>query len=313
MITNTALVGMVQRLALGVMLWVPALVVLGSEASITRTNWSDRWITNVIEVTMPVNHFVSESHTNCITRTVTNRFVVEAFETNFVVAYHTNWNMRTVTNPVTVEAVWTNSVVAYRTNCITKTQTNSVAVNVLRTNFVNRYHTNWSTLNLTNWETMVLFRTNRITQTLTNIVEVNLPSRLAAPVPRSEPLAPKEAPEEPALAATTASTWSGPLAIEATRTARPAANDLVEVQMRIRWTSRTTAPLRVQSWRIEREDGAVFLFGQDQDFKQQLPVGKYKVEARLKGEGDNPPLVARGTLSVTIHAAVIQQRLLVKK
>ena len=64
---------------------------------------------------------------------------------------------------------------------------------------------------------------------------------------------------------------------------------------------------------MEREDGAILLFGQDQQFKRPLPVGKYKVEAKLKAEGDDPPLSVRGTLSVTLREATIQPRLLVKK
>jgi hypothetical protein len=69
----------------------------------------------------------------------------------------------------------------------------------------------------------------------------------------------------------------------------------------------------VQLWRVEREDGAVLLFGQDQEFQRQLPVGKYKVEARLQRDGDDPPVSARGTLSVTARNTVIQPRLLVQK
>jgi hypothetical protein len=37
------------------------------------------------------------------------------------------------------------------------------------------------------------------------------------------------------------------------------------------------------------------------------------VEAKLKPEGDNPPLLARGTLSVTAQEVTIQPKLLVKK
>ncbi len=55
------------------------------------------------------------------------------------------------------------------------------------------------------------------------------------------------------------------------------------------------------------------LNNKDLEFKRELEVGKYKVEARLKAVGNNPPLVARGTLSVTRQGAVIQPRLLAKK
>ena len=82
------------------------------------------------------------------------------------------------------------------------------------------------------------------------------------------------------------------MTLEAAKTARPAANNLVEVQLKA-VEQRTAAPLQVQNWRVEREDRTVLLFGQDQTFKRQLPVGRYKVEAKLRAEGDNPPL-ARG-------------------
>ena len=212
-----------------------------------------------------------------------------------------------------VQATRTNVVVAYQTNWHTRTLTNQVAVTVLQTNLVDQYHTNLSTLSLTNWESVVLFKTNWITQPVTNVVQIDVPARPTVPVaaPR-EVTEPNEARAEAAPTAP-APTWTGPLAIEAARTARPPANNLVEVQLKVRWTGDTTAPLQVQNWRVEREDGAILLFGQEQEFKRQLPVGKYKVEARLKGDGDSPPLAARGTLLVTAREATIQQKLLVKK
>ncbi len=115
------------------------------------------------------------------------------------------------------------------------------------------------------------------------------------------------------MAAAPPTAWVGPLAIQAARTSRPVVNDLVEVQLKLRWTGGTAAPMQVHNWRVEREDAAILLFGQDQDFKRQLPVGSYKVEARLKAEGDEPPPAVRGTLSVTLHEVTIQPRLLVKK
>jgi hypothetical protein len=249
---NTVLLRLVRALAVGLMLLASGLSLLGSEANVTRTNWFDRWITNVIEVRMPANRFVNEYHTNWVTllrtnvvdvyatnrvtRTLTNQVVVDAFRTNLVAAYHTNWNLRSLTNVVVVQATRTNVVVACQTNWNVKTLTNQV--------------TGGS---------------------------------------------------------------AGPLTIEAAKTARPVVNNLVEVQLKARWSGMTTAPLQFQSWRVEREDGAVLLFGQDQTFKRQLPVGKYKVQAQLRAEGDNLPLVARGTLSVTAQEVTIQQKLLVKK
>lgn len=300
---HAALVRLVRVVAVSLALWASGLSLIGVEANVTRTNWFDRWITNVIEVRMPANRFVNEYRTNWVTQ----------LRTNVIDVYATNRVTRTLTNPVVVEATETNVVTAYETNWSMRTLTNWVAVNVLRTNFVDRYQTNWSTLNLTNWETVVLFKTNWITQAVTNVVQTDRPNRPAATVAAlREAVEPKEARVETAPPAP-AVVWTGPLAIEAARTARPPANNLVEVLLKVRWTGNTAAPLWVQNWRVEREDGAILLFGQDREFKRQLPVGKYKVEARLKGEGDNPPLVARGTLSVTTAVATIQQRLLVKK
>jgi hypothetical protein len=300
---NASFLGLGRVLAASLTLWGSGLSLTGTEVTITQTNWAERWITNVIEVRMPVNRFVNEYRTNWVTQ----------LRTNVVDAYVTNWVMRKLTNQVQVEATWTNHVTAYQTNWNTRTMTNHVALNLVRTNFVDRLQTNWSTLNLTNWQTVVLFKTNWLTQAVTNLVQIDLPSRpiVAAAAP-SEVVEPKDAPVEtatPALAAV----WAGPLAIEADRTARPSANDLVEVQMKVRHTDNTGAPPQVQQWRVEREDGAILLFGQDQEFKRGLPVGNYKVEAKMKVEGDNPPLSVRGTLSVTTRETVVQPRLLVRK
>ena len=299
---KTALVGLFRVLAFNLVLSASSPSLAGAELTITQTNRVERWITNVINIQMPENRFVNEYHTNWVTQT----------QTNIVDLPVTNWTMVKQTNQVEVAATWTNHVTAYLTNWNTRTLTNQVAVNLARTNFVNRYQTNWSTLTLTNWETVVLFKTNWITHPVTNVVQIDLPSRPAAAA-----AAPSEVGEPQEVLAETASRvpagWAGPLAIEATRTTKPPANDLVEVQLKVRRTDHSSAPLQVQHWRVEREDGAVLLAGQDQLFKRPLPVGKYKVEAKLKAEGDNAPLSVRCTLLVTLNDATVQPRLLVKK
>ncbi len=285
---------------------MPALALPGAEATVTRTNWVDRWITNVIEVRMPANRFVNEYHTNWVTR----------FQTNIVNVYVTNQVTRTLTNSVVVDQVLTNFVVGYQTNLIMRTLTNYVAVNLLQTNLLDHYQTNWSVLNLTNWETVVLFRTNWIVQPATNVVQIELPQRPAAEVmPYPETTAPKQAPAATPAEAPQATpvAWNGPLAIEAARTTRLPANNMVEVQLKVRWTGNDAAPPQVRHWRIEREDAAILLFGQEQEFKRQLPPGKYKVEARLKAPGDDLPPAVRGSLVVSANDAVIQPRLLVRK
>ena len=299
---NTARFGIARVMAMGLALWGSGQGLAGAEVTISRTNWVERWITNVIDIQMPENRFVNVYRTNWVTQ----------LRTNVVEVHATNWAMCKVTNQVEVAATWTNHVTAYHTNYSTRTLTNHVTVNRVRTNFVDRYHTNWSMLKLTNWETVVLFKTNWINQPVTNVVQIDLPKRpVAAVSASSKAVEPEGAPEEPLSPAPVG--WAGSVAIEAARTSRPAAEDLIEVRLRVRRTDNTGAPPQVQHWRVEREDGAVLLFGQDKEFKRQLPAGKYKVEAKLKGEGDNLPLSVRGTLSVTAREAVIQPRLLVKK
>ena len=273
---KTALAELARVLALNLVLSASSPSLAGAEVTITQTNRVERWITNVISIQMPQNRFVDEYHTNWITR----------LRTNIVDVYATNWTMLKQTNEIKVASTWTNYVTAYQTN--------------------------WSTLTLTNWETVVLFKTNRITQPVTSVVQVDLPSRAAAAATApADAVEPRAAPAEAASPASAG--WAGPLALEAARTSLPPANGLVEVQLKVRRTDNTAAPVQIQNWRVERDDGAVLLFGQEQQFKRPLPVGKYKVEAKLKAEGDDSPLSVRGTLSVTLRDATIQPRLLVKK
>jgi hypothetical protein len=300
---STALIGLVRVVAFGLVVCTWEVPLFGGEVNLVRTNRAERWITNLIEVRMPANRFVNEYHTNWVTQ----------LRTNVVDVYATNRVTRTLTNQVVVDALRTNVVVAYQTNWQTRTLTNRVAVNALRTNLVQQYQTNWSALTLTNWATVVLFKTNWITQPVTNVVQVAVPARPTAAEAAAHAVVESKEARAAEAAPTPAATWVGPLAIEAARTSRAAANNLAEVRLKLRWTGNTVAPLQVQTWRVEREDGAILLFGQEQEFKRQLPVGNYKVEAKLKAEGDNLPLAARGTLSVTLHEATIQPRLLVKK
>jgi hypothetical protein len=299
---KTALPGLCRVLAFNLALAASSLSLAGAEVTITQTNWIERWITNVINVQMPDNRFVNEYHTNWVTQ----------IRTNVVDVYATNWTMVKQTNVVEMAATWTNQVTACHTNWTTRTLTNHVTLNSVRTNFVDRCQTNWSTLTLTNWETVVAFKTNWITQPVTNVTQIDLPTRPAAvAVPPSAAIEPPAAPVE--TASPVSAGRAGPLVIEATRTSRPPANDLVEVQLKVRRTDNASGPVQIQRWRVEREDGAVLLSSQDQQFKRPLPVGKYKVEARLKAEGDDPGPAVRGTLSVTLQDATFTPRLLVRK
>jgi hypothetical protein len=124
-------------------------------STVVRTNFVERWVTNAIEVRIPVNRIVNECHTNFLQRVTTN--VVEA----------------------------------YVTNILTRTVTNQIPVTITRTNLVQNYQTNYKTLNLTNWTTVLVLKTNWVTRAVTNVVEVEMQSGRveqagAAPAPRGE-------------------------------------------------------------------------------------------------------------------------------
>jgi hypothetical protein len=326
------------------------------ERAATHTNWVENTVTNLIEVRMSRNRFVTEYRTNWaehvstnvfdvyrtnqLVRNVTNRFIVDAWHTNEVVvnsvrtnkvnSYQTNWISRNVTNAIVLTRVQTNFIDSYHTNWKSLTVTNQVAVNLVRTNFTDAYKTNWQnvtftnhvvldrvhtnvvdafatnwqTLLLTNWQTVVVMRTNWVTRFATNVAQIDLP--------KTVPVTPS-APEKPAVsrvlhtAPATASGSEDPV-IEVSRTARPPANGLVEVELKIRWPADTTDAPPVQQWRIEREGGSFLSFGQEQECRKELPVGNYVVQATLQRDADSPSFVLKGTLSVTIKEAVVQQR-----
>jgi hypothetical protein len=206
-------------------------------------------------------------------------------------------------------------VKAYRTNWNTLTVTNHLAVESLRTNLVDRYQTNFSTLTLTNWKTVLVMKTNWVTQPMTNVVQIDMggskqpmaaaaekPARPAAAAPAA-PVAPSnsEAPLAPAPI-------SNDVSLEAFRTARPVINNTVEVQLRVRWTGAVASALNVQQWRVESEDGTILVQAQEKDFRRDLPLGRYKVDVRVRREANGPLLAARGTLSVTARDAYVLQK-----
>jgi len=275
---------------------------LAAEVNFTRTNWTERTITNVIDIHMPMNVFVNEYRTNW----------VEQVRTNVVTRYATNLSRRVLTNTVVVNAVQTNLVNAYRTNWSLLTLTNQLAVEGLHTNFVDRYQTNWSTLTLTNWKTVLVMKTNWVTQPMTNVVQIDAGARpplaaapAAAPVAAPEPARPAPAARETILPP---ARISNDLSLEASRTARPVINNNVEVQLKVRWTGAVASALSVQQWRLESEDGTILIQAQDKDLRRDLPLGRYKVEVRVRREANGPLLAARGTLSVTARDAYVLQK-----
>jgi hypothetical protein len=262
-----------------VLLTLPgASMVQGNEINLVRTNWVQRWITNLIEVQAPANHFVNQ--------------------------YHTNW----------VNKFWTNMVDVYSTNNVTRFQTNRVVVDAFRTNFVQAYQTNSKTLHITNWTTVLVLHTNWVTQQITNVVDLDLPAK------RSEKAGPRASNQsmEPTAAIAqidpppAEAQASEPLAIAASKVPRLLPNNQVEVKLIVHWTNDTTAPVQVQQWRVEREDGTILCFGQEQEFKRGLPTGKYKVKVKAQREANGPLLAALGTLAVTPWEVVLQQKATVR-
>jgi hypothetical protein len=291
-----------------------------------RTNWVEHVMTNILRVQV----------TNHVTRVFTNKVAVDLIRTNYVLLYQTNWTPCTVTNEVTLHLIhtnfsqafktnWTtlirtnelslhffhtNFVDVYRTNWATLSLTNEVAVNALQTNVVVGFRTNWQTLLLTNWQSVLVMKTNWITQPFTNIVQVDM---AAAPVTAPRGGTPKASPARPdtraaiPLPANAATQIDGPI-IVASKSPEASPNNLVEVQLRIRWPANTADSPPVKQWRLERQEGAFLSFGQEQTFTKELSPGTYKVEVKLQWDEDAPILILAGTLTVTAHEAFVQQK-----
>lgn len=260
--------------------WLAVLTILGTsnlwghEVNVAHTNLVERWITNIIEVKAPANHFVNQ--------------------------YHTNW----------VDKFWTNVVQVYSTNHLTRFWTNRVVVDAFHTNFVEAYQTNLKTLRLTNWTSVLVLRTNWVKQTVTNVVDLDLPAKSSEKIgPRASNQRSESADALASVDPTPVNTRPGePLALTAAKIPRLLPNNQIEVKLIVHWTNDTTAPVQVQQWRVEREDGTILCFGQEQEFKRGLPVGKYKVKVRAQRETNGPLLAALGTLAVTPSEVVLQQR-----
>lgn len=284
----------------------------GAETFVTHTNWVDKAITNVVEVRMPRNLFVNEFHTNWVEQVRTNVVVVystnrvtqEVPHTNFVTVMHytTNYINKSEPRTVPVDLVFTNFVNVYRTNVKILRLTNDIAVNLVQTNLVDCFKTNWQTLNFTNFETVFVMKTNWVTQPVTNVVRVDLP---AQPTHFSAPAPIVAAKSE--VTKTIAPAVDGPI-LEGTKTGSRSDNNLVEVVLRVRWPADTADAPAVQQWKVEREDGAFMTVGKEQTFKKELPVGSYKVEAKLQWDPDAPVLLLKGTLVVSANEVVVRQK-----
>ncbi len=309
----------------------------GAEATVFRTNRLDRWITNVIEVRIPANHFANEYRTNWIeqwntnlvdvyatnhaTLLLTNEINVVAFTTNWIPSYRTNWQNVTLTNQVALEAFQTNFVQRYQTNWVALYHTNwkSVALtnelmlDRFQTNFQVRYQTNWRTLSLTNWETALVFKTNWITRPISNVVEIEMagppPATTEPSVRKAETPAPSRPSAPSPVASASSARWSDDLSLEASIMGQPQANHPIQVRLGVTWHTDAADSLRLHQWRVEREGGSILCFGQEPEFHRELPVGNYNVEVKVRHGTDGPMLAAHGVVQVTPTGAVMQQKL----
>jgi len=232
---------------------------------------------------------VNETQTSWIPRVITNVIEVRIPTNIFVNVFRTNL----------VETVRSNVVNVYQTNWTDRTETRVVPVELTRTNFVTRYQTNLHTLNLTNWESVLVMKTNRVAQRVPNVVEIDLPA------------GPADAVKTPALSQTsigaaTSGTAEG-LTLETATTGKIAVNDLVEVQFKLKSADGATPRLASCEWRVERTDGSVLLFGQEPEFKREVPLGTYRIEAKTRATASSPFVRVRGVVEVT-DREVIPQR-----
>ena len=270
---NRAFLWWAHAILLSGVLVLSTPLLTAAEHNITRTNWTERWITNSIEVRMPTNIFVNEFHTNLIERFVTNvvTIPVEATRTVRVDDYKTNWNTLRVTN--------------------------RIPVNKVRTNFVDVVQTNWRTLTLTNFETVLVLKTNWITHPVTNVVQIDLITNRVAPIEvAAKPPPVQGTPVEPSISLD--STPSESLQFEVFRTLRPANKNVAELLMKARWVASSDKKIQVRQWRVESEDGAILCYVQDQDFRRELPIGKYKIEVKAQHDANSPLLSTRGLVDL---------------
>lgn len=200
MYSSSVFAGICRASLLGVLLSLPANA-WAAEVNVVRTNLQERWITNLIDVRLPVNRFVDVYKTNH----------VDQWHTNVVSVYHTNLLSATITNTVEVTAVHTNRVTAWRTN--------------------------WSTLTLTNFETVVVLKTNWVNQPVTNVVDLNW--RPDPPRQRPQPPLSVDPPSTAEIRLQTVSSSAAanlaePIVLEAAKTVRSGANNRVEIKLKVK-------------------------------------------------------------------------------
>ncbi len=205
----------------------------------------------------------------------------------FINEYRTNW----------VSEYRTNVISLYQTNRSQVFLTNRFLVEVVQTNYVTAYRTNLETLNLTNWETVLVLRTNWINRLVTNVAQIDVP--VAPPASASSAISPS------AGASLSIPVSSDGLILESVKPPKKVGDEEWEVCLRVRSVNEGPSPT-VQRWRIERADGAILSFSQEQVLTRELTPGRYRVEARVQRQGASAIKVLRSILVVTPDAAMLQ-------
>ena len=263
--------------------------VCASDVTLTRTNFIDRFITNVVEVRMPRNIFVNSYETN----------YVEAYRTNRVNAFQTNYLTRFETNRTTVNKFWTNLVQVLQTNYATIQLTNTLDVNQFRTNYSQVTHTNFQTLYFTNYQDVLVMRSKRVTVPVTTFVQH--PSPIAQKVAAVAKSAQTNAPAKPATAqflpTPPAPILSDDFRIEVYRPSRKTADGHYTIDLKVQPLA-DAARVTVQQWKVEREDGAVLCFTSDQYFTRELLPGHYRVQVLVRLPKESDVFAARASLTV---------------
>jgi hypothetical protein len=282
--------GVLSACSLALMASFVAPAGLAREVFVTHTNSVERSITNVIEVRIPKNVFVSEYQTNWVSE----------FKTNVVSVYQTN--------QVLVELVRTNLVTAYRTNFETRNVTNWQTVQVLKTNAIHRPAANVAKTDAPSASPPVATSAKSSPTASSPVTSSAKSSPAASPVTSSAKSAPVVLPpvatsakSSPASQSVAASPGSADgLVVEAARPPVKIGSSQWEVTLQVRSGKNTASPV-VQRWRVEHLDAGVLNFKQGQVLTLELTPGRYQIEAILQQKK-----AARTLLVVTPDAALLQ-------
>jgi hypothetical protein len=112
---------------------------------------------------------------------------------------------------------------------------------------------------------------------------------------------------------TTASGTTDALLMEASRGTKSAPSSQADVRLKARWANREGSEVQVQQWRVQSQEGSILCFGQDSEFRRNLPYGSYKVELKARFEPNIPVVTIRGLLSVSAREVRLDQNSLAKR